>query len=57
MQTPRTMKDACFIDVPVEIDHYGGSTYDPLLVGKPSLWERFKMNLDNRLLNKKRNHR
>lgn len=53
MRTPRSTKEAHFTDVDVDIDHYSGPNYDPILVGNPSTWEKIKLRLDDWLLKKK----
>lgn len=54
MVTVRTLKDADFSDVNVEIDNYCGDRKDPILIDDLTTWERFKLRLDDFLLKRRR---
>lgn len=50
----RVLKDSDFTDVHVDIDNYCGNNRDPILIGKLTIWEKFKLNLDDFLLKRRR---
>lgn len=53
MSSVRTLKDANFSDVYVDIDNYCGEKRDPVLIGKDTIKNKFLLWLDNFLLNKR----
>jgi hypothetical protein len=55
IMTPRSLKEAIFKDVNIDIDHYNGPKHDNILIGnKFSWWTNLKLSFDNFLLRRRK---